>query len=378
MQPNRRIPSLDGLRAVSIALVLFSHAICSRGFPHAQKLATSSAPYFMGNLGVRIFFVISGFLITTLLVREQSDSGAINLKAFYLRRGFRILPVSMSYILVVALLTVAGVLTVSWTSFAVAGGFAADFVRPDWYLGHFWSLSVEEQFYLVWPFAVSVLPMRWRWKIAGAVFVGGVAGASLLFYVDQLQAAEAFSSYATVAAGCMLALARVSSSRNAQLLSSRWTVAGGVLLTAAAFLLPRPIRYGVLSIAVALLIVTAIDTLTRVRGPIYEVLNWKPVRFVGTLSYSLYIWQELFLRIGNFDRGLKFPLNLAAAAGAALCSYYVIEQPFIRLGQRQARKRRNRAAEVIADVSEGKQPQFAVHGAAPATNLLQTENENGF
>jgi peptidoglycan/LPS O-acetylase OafA/YrhL len=334
VKSSRRIQSLDGLRAISISLVVASHVMCARGFPHAASFAKSPITYYCGNLGVRIFFVISGFLITTLLLEEQRRTGMIDVVEFYRRRAFRILPVFCTYILMILLLTLFGVFAVPWKSFLIAGSFTADIFRPHWYFGHFWSLSVEEQFYILWPFVVGVLSGKWRWRFAATIFLLGPLASSFCLIVNQQPVAEAMSSFSTVAGGCLLALARNSHDwwRYRRILFSPWTFAGCIIVSGLGLVWGgRYCRYTVLATAVSVLIVMGIDHFTRSDGWTARFLNWKPVAFVGVLSYSLYIWQELFLRIGVFDHGLRFPLNLIAAIVVALLSYFLIEQPFIRL-----------------------------------------------
>ena len=156
---KKRIPSLDGWRAVSIIYVLCSHCPISEGFPAHLK------PFFKlifddGHLGVRCFFVISGFIITLLLLREQEKNGKIDLKKFYIRRCLRIFPVYYSFLFVVWLLqntTQFSQPTVVWLqnlTFTTGFGFPAIFSWPTW---HLWSLAVEEQFYLIWPFLFALL-----------------------------------------------------------------------------------------------------------------------------------------------------------------------------------------------------------------------------
>src|SRR4051812_4266975 len=143
---QNRLPSLDGLRALSILAVLFGHVAGTRG-------AYQPLP-FMGSLailGVRVLFVLSGFLITFLLLKEQARTGAISLRAFYFRRMLRIFPVFYAFLLGVALLKTGGILHVPWVDLVTAGSFLGDFRTADWNVSHFWSLSTEEQFYFFWP-----------------------------------------------------------------------------------------------------------------------------------------------------------------------------------------------------------------------------------
>jgi peptidoglycan/LPS O-acetylase OafA/YrhL len=143
----RRIPSLDGLRALSIALVLAGHSI-----PNAQWDWFLWKVFGNGDLGVSIFFVISGFLITSLLLKEHAEAGEISPSSFYLRRAFRILPPFYAFLVVLLALKRFGVLELSLRGWTEAVTFLRDYLSADdWWTIHIWSLSVEEQFYLLWP-----------------------------------------------------------------------------------------------------------------------------------------------------------------------------------------------------------------------------------
>src|SRR5258708_2018236 len=148
--PVHRIPSLDGLRALSIFLVLALHSI--------QRLEVNSPISFLwvgifnGATGVFIFFVISGYLITSLLLREHEKRGSISLRGFYFRRAMRILPPLYVYVGVLLLLGLAGKLPIFKLDIISALFFFHDYALSlMWSLEHFWSLSIEEQFYLIWP-----------------------------------------------------------------------------------------------------------------------------------------------------------------------------------------------------------------------------------
>src|SRR5664280_2047254 len=144
-----RIPSLDGLRAVSIIIVVWAHA-----------RASSRLLGLYAFFGVQIFFVISGYLITSLLLREHERTGTINLRTFYYRRMLRIFPAAYVYILAVAI-----VFQPPLHYLAYAFTYTSCYAGPHgpWMLSHLWSLSVEEQFYLLWPFALLLaFPSRKR------------------------------------------------------------------------------------------------------------------------------------------------------------------------------------------------------------------------
>src|SRR5882757_2722259 len=148
--PEHRIPSLDGLRALSIFLVLVLHSI--------QRIEITSPVSFLwvgifnGSTGVFIFFVISGYLISSLLLREHEKRGSISLRGFYFRRAMRILPPLYVYVRVLLLLGWAGRLPIFKLDIISALFFFHDYALSlMWPLEHFWSLSIEEQFYFIWP-----------------------------------------------------------------------------------------------------------------------------------------------------------------------------------------------------------------------------------
>ncbi len=168
-----RMPSLDGLRAVSICMVVIGH---SSGTVTALSHSPSVVLGFLGlgRLGVSIFFVISGFLITTLLVCEHHTTQSINLKNFYIRRAFRIFPGFYAYWLVALALTLLGFTHLSHSDLISAAVYVWNYVPRHvctWCLGHTWSLSVEEQFYLLWPLILKFSgPTRGKWTALVVVF----------------------------------------------------------------------------------------------------------------------------------------------------------------------------------------------------------------
>jgi peptidoglycan/LPS O-acetylase OafA/YrhL len=149
----KRIPSLDALRAISVSLVLIGHLA---GGGNAPKVLSVYA-----NSGVRMFFVISGYLITTILLNEHARTSAINLSQFYIRRAYRILPAAGVFMLFA---TVAYWHQLRWIDIGAMFLYLINYDggRP-WMIGHLWSLGVEEQFYFIWP---GALKMFYRQKVA--------------------------------------------------------------------------------------------------------------------------------------------------------------------------------------------------------------------
>src|SRR6185503_4239118 len=151
-----RIASLDGLRGISILMVLFGHLTGTRNFlPREFGRITGD----LGNLGVRVFFIISGYLITSLLFHEIEKRGRVDLKGFYIRRVFRIFPAFYAYLAVIGAAAALGLVHLGRWDAVAAATYTVNYV-PDraWVVGHIWSLSVEEQFYLLWPATLLLLP----------------------------------------------------------------------------------------------------------------------------------------------------------------------------------------------------------------------------
>ena len=152
-----RIPSLDGLHALAILLVIFAHS----NFPGDHLLPLRMLRGRSGFLGVQIFFVLSGFLITTLMLREVRRTGRLHLGHFYLRRALRIVPVYVSYLALVGVLQFFRADHLSGFHWLARATYTVNFLPGSMPgpISHFWSLCVEEHFYLLWPLLMAALPL---------------------------------------------------------------------------------------------------------------------------------------------------------------------------------------------------------------------------
>jgi peptidoglycan/LPS O-acetylase OafA/YrhL len=330
-----RIPSLDGLRAVSIALVVLAHLNGTRYFPTLPELGN----WQLGNLGVRVFFVISGFLITTLLLEESDRTGTVSLFHFYLRRFFRIFPAFYALCAVLFVLEQARVIELRPGDLFAAVTYTVNYHHDRaWYTGHIWSLSVEEQFYLIWPAILVIAGMRRGLGIAAAV----VLAVPFLRIIMGLWPAlrpgigETFPSVAdALATGCVLAgvyplLAR--SERWRRFLEAPWF---WLVPAAVAICARNPwarldwlVGQTVMNVGIAVIIARALHAPDVGLG---RVLNARPLVAIGVLSYSLYLWQQVFLNRRGEAIVQSFPLNLVLVALVAVASYHVIELPCLRL-----------------------------------------------
>jgi peptidoglycan/LPS O-acetylase OafA/YrhL/lysophospholipase L1-like esterase len=347
-------PGLDGLRAVSVAMVLLFHA----GFGWMRG----------GYLGVSIFFTLSGFLITSLLLNEHRNTGKVAVGNFFARRARRLLPASLACVLLVIVAYRLGefqnsqrlrpqlfgaVLDVfNWVQIAGDSSYsdlfskAPELVSP---LEHYWSLAIEEQFYLVWPFAVMVivaLCRRWRFTTpAGLIFaVFVIASVSAPLLSDRFGTAFAYWSTFTrlpeLLAGA--ALAAVLAARRVPPWASRLALPASLGLVVLAVVLPSgsgPAYTGWMW-PVSLVSAALILGLQAPSG-VGVLLAWQPLVMVGQMSYGVYLYHwPVFVLLRQRGWDLTEPGGLLVACGLTLSlaaiSYRLLEQRF-RHGEASAR-----------------------------------------
>lgn len=354
MHPTRRIAELDGLRGVAVSLVVLSHV---QSLLSGGRWPVWLAPLNVianGALGVLIFFVLSGYLITSLLIAEHARDGRISLFGFYARRVARIFPASYLYIAVVAGLAVAGVAQVSATQIGVAAlqaqNYSAVLFGPGgagpWEgqrtLGHFWSLALEEQFYWLWPLVL----IRWR-RHAPAILVALILAMPairvvtyLLWPASRLSLTSMFhTALDPIAIGCLLAFARERASAWVARLRGRWITAAILFLFVVTPAIAETVEgawtftFGrtIESLLAALVIVVLVD---RPDFWLARAMRWQPIHFLGTISFSFYLWQELFCLQGA---ALTLPpwLAVPVSVGVAWLSWRFVETPCQRWFRRR-------------------------------------------
>lgn len=338
---SARLPSLDGLRALSIGLVLFAH---SHPTEELQKLA-----FYCGNLGVRIFFVISGFIITWLLLQEEKSTGGVSLKNFYIRRIARIFPAYYTYLAAVLLLDRAGLIDGGNTSQKLLNIlFLANYGPCEGATGVLWSLGVEEQFYLFWPGIFMIFKLFKKKKVALTILLGvilfspALRGINTLFWKNQetyfwLHRFSFLFQMDIIAWGCLGAIAAFHWSQAVQYLAKYGLI---VLLFALSVLtLPYTAReydgYGIETVfgptleAIGTLLIIIVGV-AKSDYSVFRILNLRPVTWLGTISYSLYLWHSIFTGDLLPQCGISQKLWILASIGAAMISYYLIELPFIQ------------------------------------------------
>ena len=354
MKPGGQIPSLNGLRAISIALVLIGHAAATMPY---DSPVVRLVLRFLGNAnaGVLTFFVISGYLITTLLRNEMERSGRIDLRGFYLRRVLRIFPAFYAYIAVVAVLIATGILTTPVRDVISAGTFSLNYKHlwvPDtgnpqyWFVGHFWTLALEEQFYLLWPLTLLGAGLFGAKRVAIAIILVSPFIRVATYFLWPEARGQIGLMLHTGADPMMFGSLVALCERNQRF--ERWIAPFGKAWLAAAaalfLLVVSPMLGGRFGGSYSLAVGMTLDTCAVVVVLLYvirhpggaagRVLNSRPMVYVGLISYSLYLWQQLFLTTLNTTWSGQWPLNLLACFAVAMLSYHCLEMPFLRLKSR--------------------------------------------
>lgn len=349
---TRRIPELDGLRAIAVLLVLIYHMLeFSRIIPGIDSLAGRTV-ISLGAGGVHLFFVISGFIITSLLIHEKNTTGSVSLTAFYIRRFLRIIPPFAVYLFVIFLLGQLGYLSTTpvnflWsilflTNWDVMGNLATP---GSWFLAHTWSLSVEEQYYLVLPpLMASVFQFRARplsVLIIGLFIVCLVspkAGNYLALNVHPYGIKlVSLYQFRYILAGVLMALNRIAIQKLVTDTSGLLPIVGvGLIvliakagsLTGFLFLTLQPIEV----FLQGFLVMWVISNPAKCR-----FLRWRWVQWIGACSYSLYLWQQLFTGKAEFYNGWSIAQSplvaIVCILGCTALSYYFIERPTIQLSK---------------------------------------------
>ena len=305
--------------------------------------------FFNGSLGVNVFFVISGFLITTLLLKENAEKGTISLTNFYLRRILRIWPAAYLYLFVVILINFYLKLHISHLYIAATALFMVNFQFLDKYksplISHYWSLSVEEQFYFIFPFIIKNNFKAFLLFISFIVFILPVIISIQFLYLPinsgiLFAITHYFIKFQAISVGCLFSIICLKGIITKELFGKLNPLIMKILITIAIFALyhtdavsPSSIYINlVISLFVALLLVL---NLFFTDDYFYKFLNLKLVAKIGVLSYSIYIWHLLILNNKVFPTYISaFPQNIVVILAVAVMSYYLWEKKFLNLKKR--------------------------------------------
>jgi len=344
-------PHLDGLRCLAVYLVLAFHA--------GPRLFRS------GFIGVDVFFVLSGYLVTRILLRDLVTLRRVDLRRFYARRVRRILPAAT--VVLVASAVAYGVVASPLQIHTALGGVRAAFLYvSNWFFIHqsvdyfggninrspvlqFWSLSVEEQFYLLWPLGLTVLFFltarvgRLRWWVLRIV-IGAAALASAVAAVHIAASNPDRAYYGTdtrayqLLAGALLALTpQLFRLRGTLRRAAPWaaTIAlGGLVLASTSAIGMSAISRGIVAVVLTGLLIVAVENAHG--GLVKKTLSLRPVAYLGAVSYGTYLWHWPIIVIATHQRHLSrftlFVLTCTLATALAAVSYRVLEHPIRAAG----------------------------------------------
>ncbi len=335
MLMNDRNSQLDGWRGLSVLSVINLHLFFyhwPQKFESLHELAFEGRWARMlyqvslrplqeaGALAVPVFFLISGYIITTLLLREETRRGSISISAFYVRRIFRIVPALVIFLLSVLLLDGLGVLEADRGSYAASALFACNIYQCDWWHAHLWSLAVEEQFYLAWPL-LFVFVKRGRMQLIVAL----VATFFLLAFVFEI-----YRSFLYISLGVLFAVDR----DGERMLKLSPAVAWGcaVLILAGSFIQAIAGLSPVIAAAKPFVLAGLFFASFESRG-MSKVLAFPPLVAIGRASYGLYLWQQLFTAPAGKQLIFTGDWQLLLLPLIVILLYRFVEIPMIAMGR---------------------------------------------
>jgi len=347
---RKHLPALDGLRMIAVLLVILYHAGLER---------------IPSDLGVCVFFVLSGFLITWLLMKEREQTGSIALGPFYLRRAFRLLPAYYAYLAVAFALHFRhpGARTdiIAPALLYYANYFNATHGHPQTPISHTWSLAVEEQFYLLWPLAFLLLSRLSHRAMAAFLAASIALVTAWRTYVflklsggDTAWVYNAFDCrFDNLAVGCLMAVLSKETwflrfARSTARHAALPLLPVGLLVATHYREFPLYQYTGGVTIDALLIALTILQLIQLSESPAWRWLDHRVPRYLGSISYPIYLWHGFAMspmkRLGDAPMPVKVLAYSLVAVALGMVSYHGIEKPFLRLRARLTAKKPEPAA----------------------------------
>jgi len=358
-------PELDGLRFFAFLAVYVNHTVMFSASTHHQRVSETMVRVLgtigtSGAFGVDLFYVLSSYLITELLLRERRTTGVLDVGAFYVRRVLRIWPLYLSFLgFAYGLTFVIPSEQLSWkhlVAFLLFSGNWMYMAQPVTTIAApLWSVSVEEQFYLLWPWAVRRASVKRIVAIAiGMMTVGMMArcGLTLAGIVEPWISKNSLTRADGIACGVLLAamldggLPKLSGAARGGIFAASLAL---VLVVAGTFHLFEP-PFSVMGVTFGWWLGSVgcmgmvVSILGASGGPV-AILRSKPLVYLGRISYGLYVWHQVGLLLGSWlfpdfqtapkPWAMRIALGFVATVGLAAVSYRFLELPFLRLKQKR-------------------------------------------
>jgi len=353
------ISSLNGLRAISIFMVIGYHLMQHNFLPNDSFIKYGSQLFFNGQMGVNIFFVISGFLITSLLMKEKTGTGSVSLNKFYCRRIIRIFPAYYFLLLIYFILEQYGYFHLDSRNWFSNLTFTKQFFHDSTYeTEHLWSLSVEEVFYLIWPLMFLQLSKYYTGVLSLIILFFTVFRVFQFAYPTPHLNSSIWSTGDALLIGCLFA---IHNDRIKAWVETKkkwaWLVVPALLICLIIYnyvyhLSSNPSNqvspvslhnlqavayalFGNIGLITNLLIGMLIMISINLQNTLwFRFLNLRIMELFGRLSYSLYLWQQLFTKDNPALHRIPLILLLMIILACACFSYYLIERPILKLKTR--------------------------------------------
>lgn len=351
---TKYIKGFDGLRCYSIILVVITHLGIAHYFESSSYLRNHVFYFFSGAAGVNAFFAISGFLITTLILSEVKDTGRFNIKFFFIRRFLRLLPPLVPFFIAIFIFMKLGFIRETMIGLILSMVYLFNFVpkaKVFWSteLSHTWSLAVEEQFYILWAVVFNFFKAKQIKIFIISLLVLSIVISYILpsisliiegkkYSFDQVFFTERWTlpAIGPILLGSLFAILNFSNWSNISLkFEGKNPFYISILLFLSPFYLPE-ILLPLLNLfhslgVVALLLWIANNQSSK----IVKILEWKPIKYLGMISYGIYIWQGFFVRTGP-EMTPKiwvhdFPQNIILTLLVSVISYEFFEKKILKL-----------------------------------------------
>lgn len=328
-----RIPGLDGIRALAILMVLCAHFISGSTSNWLLKTLARN-----GGYGVEVFFILSGFLITILILREEKKWGTFSIREFYLRRTLRILPPLLVFLASLSIMNSADAIKITLSDIPACLFFMRNYFGQSQVTEHIWTLSIEEQYYILLPiFLITIKSNKIRLGFLLAIIFSLSPWRQYCYSIPDTNWRRTDLKLEPLLIGSVFAISREAvfpKFMTNNFFSGTWAFLSSLLVISASFSISKidslwgqSLRTTAIYFAMATLINCA--SLGKV-WLVSDLLATKPIVWLGQISYSLYIWQQLF---SPFDNRVNlswytfFPQNIILACLFGAISFYLVELP---------------------------------------------------
>lgn len=340
------IKGFDTLRGVSIILVLLTHLGLYLHLPENDFIRGRVWLLISGATGVQIFFTLSGFLITKILLHELNKFDNINFKNFYVRRFLRLLPPLILFYFAIGILMYFGMIHTTRHGFLFSFFYLYNFVPNEYYsgeLGHTWSLALEEQYYLIWPVIISFLNKKKAFILITLILIGCILA---VYLYPDLPFTNGFKSnrwFIPAVAPIMIGSFFAWLIDKQEDTYSRYYVQKHIAIWLGLILFMTPLYLPILelsfifqSIGVSIILVWI---LFNQQSKVTSILNNRLLSYIGTISYGIYVYQGLFLRTGPGGSIWiqEFPQNIVLTFLTAIASFHLLEKPILKLKKKYKR-----------------------------------------